>query len=286
MTKESINTIYIISKGRPHCTTAETLTNMNYKGEWFIVCGNNDDTLNDYKAKWGNKVLVFDWFEEVKRSDLLDNFGVEKMSSGAVPVRNAACKISKDRGELRHWQFDDDYNSFYTIRKELGKPKHRKLTGNEFERKLYSIAAFGLRANLANAGFAVSAETRPESVFKVTKRVFNAHNMPSGGKLFTRWRGRTNDDLINAIETWRKGNAEMAFRFMYMSMKATQSEKGGNTDLYKAHGTVRKAAYAILIEPKAVKLLVKYGRYHHAVQWDAICPKIIKEVHKSSVKTA
>lgn len=277
MTKNKLNTIYIISKGRPQCTTAETLSKMHYPGEWFIVCGNNDSTLEAYREKWGDKVLVFDWYEEVKRTDFLDNFGVEKMSSGAVPVRNATRRISEERGELRHWQFDDDYPSFYTIKKVLGRPKHFKLTGAELQKRLHWISTFAFYTKMANVGFATGAETRPEGVFKVAKRVFNAHNLVNDEKLFTAWKGRTNDDLINAIETWRMGKPEMSFKFMYMSMTITQSEAGGNTDLYKAHGTVRKTAYAVLFEPKGVKLVVDFGRYHHRVDWKAICPRVISE---------
>lgn len=39
------STIYIISKGRPQCHTAKTLQRIDCPGEWFIVCGNNDETL-------------------------------------------------------------------------------------------------------------------------------------------------------------------------------------------------------------------------------------------------
>ena len=55
-----VNKIYIISKGRPNCTTALTLIKMKYKGEWFIVCGNNDDSILDYKKNFGDKrIIVF-----------------------------------------------------------------------------------------------------------------------------------------------------------------------------------------------------------------------------------
>lgn len=85
-----LNTIYIISKGRPQCKTAETLTRLNYPGQWFIVCGTNDETLPEYQKRWGeDRVLVFDWKDETTRTDTLDNFGFEVMPSGAVPVRNA-----------------------------------------------------------------------------------------------------------------------------------------------------------------------------------------------------
>jgi hypothetical protein len=62
---------------------------------------------------------------------------------------------------------------------------------------------------------------------------------------------------------------------MQLSMRDSQSEKGGNTEIYQESGTVRKTAYAVLIEPKAVKLVIKFGRYHHKVNWPLVCPKLI-----------
>lgn len=275
--KNKLNTIYIISKGRPRCLTAQTLTKMNYPGEWFIVCGNNDETIPEYQEKWGeDRIIVFDWYEEVKNSDLLDNFGVEKMSSGAVPVRNATRRIARERGELRHWQFDDDYSMFRHINKDL--TKHETLKdGKFFEYELNRIATFAHEANLANAGFCLGMESFPEMVKTFSKRVFNAHNMPTDENLCMQWRGRMNDDLINALQVYQKGKREMAFKFMTLMLAPTQSEKGGNTDIYKLSGTVRKAAYAVMIEPNATKLVIKYGRYHHATNWQLISPKLIRE---------
>ena len=274
-----LNTIYIISKGRPKCRTAYTLQRMNYPGEWFIVCGNNDDTIPEYKKNWGeDKILVFDWHEEVKTSDLLDNFGVEKMGSGAVPVRNATRKIAKERGEVRHWQFDDDYSSFRHISKDL--KKHISIhNGHFFEQELLKIAQFAYKSKLNNAGFCLGMESFPEMVKTFSKRVFNAHNLPTDEKLFTKWRGRMNDDLINALETYKKGGREMAFKFMTLMLAPTQSEKGGNTDIYELSGTVRKTAYSVLIEPKYTKLVIKFGRYHHKVDWNGITPKLIRETY-------
>lgn len=279
MNSLKLNTIYIISKGRPHCKTAETLTKMNYPGEWFIVCGTNDETIPDYQEKWGmDRILIFDWKEEVKESDLLDNFGVEKMSSGAVPVRNATRKIAESKGETRHWQFDDDYSMFRHINKEL--KKHETITdGAFFEKELLKIATFAHEAKLTNAGFCLGMESFPEMVKTFSKRVFNAHNMPTDPKLFMKWRGRMNDDLINALETYHMGGREMAFKFMTLMLAPTQSDQGGNTDIYKLSGTVRKTAYAVMMEPNATRLVIKYGRYHHAVNWEKISPKLIRQTY-------
>lgn len=272
-----LNTIYIISKGRPQCRTAETLTKMKYPGEWFIVNGTNDDTHNEYVKKWGkDRVLLFDWHEEVKKSNLIDNFGVEKMGSGAVPVRNATRRIAEERGELRHWQFDDDYTQFRHINSDL--TKNETITnGKFFESELLRIATFAYNCGLTNVGFSLGMESHPQRVKTFSKRVFNAHNMPTDPKLFMTWRSRMNDDLINALDTFHTGGYEMSFNFMTLMLAPTQSEKGGNTDIYEAEGTVRKTAYAVMVEPKHCKLKIKYGRYHHEVNWRGVVPKLIRE---------
>lgn len=276
--KKEINTIYIMSKGRPQCKTADTLVKLNYPGEWFIVCGNNDDKIPEYKKNWGeNKVLVFDWHEEIKNTDTLDNFGFEKMPSGATPARNAIRKISEDRGELRHWQFDDDYNNFRCVDLKTNKMETIK-KGASLENILFCFAKFAYKTESKNCGFATASETfNGDTAFKFRRRIFNAHNMTSKKVDWNKWRSRMNDDLINSIENWKKGNPIFSFLFASIVMPSTQSEKGGLTDIYQDEGTVRKTAYAILIEPKAVKLVKKYGRYHHKVNWDLVTPKILHE---------
>lgn len=275
---KALNTIYIISKGRPQCTTAQTLTRMNYPGQWFIVCGTNDDTLPEYKEKWGDHVLVFDWEDEITRTDTLDNFGFETMPSGAVPVRNATIRISGERGERRHWQFDDDYDHFLLTNANLHKKKSLMEDAAKFEWWLCRIAKFADECGLPNVGFALTTiESAPVAAKKFGTRVFNAHCQSSTG-LATRWRSRLNDDLINAIETHRLGQkTEMYFKFLSLHMKPSQQEKGGLTDIYKREGTVRKSAYPILLAPNAAKLVIKFGRYHHQVEWTKIKAKILHE---------
>lgn len=275
-TKEQLNTIYIISKGRPQCRTARTLAKMDYPGEWFIVCGNNDDTLEEYRKAWGGHVLIFDWYEEVKHTDTLDNFGFETKASGACPVRNATMKISKGRGELRHWQFDDDYNDFHRINETFSKMR-RFNSGREFEDWLFNLAKLGYAARMRNVGFPPGSETFVDNCFTFSGRVFNAHNLPSTDDLFIPWVGRMNDDLINAINCWRIGGYEMSIRAMNMTMPSTQSEGGGLSEMYIADGTVRKSAYPVLIAPGATKLIKKFGRYHHHVDWSKLRPKLLHE---------
>lgn len=271
---KEINTIYIISKGRPQCKTAETLTRLKFPGKWFIVCGNNDETLEEYKRRWGDKVIVFDWFDEVKKTDFLDNFGYEKMASGACPVRNAVIKLSTAKGEARHWQFDDDYPGFAIYVHSLKKNRIIK-DGNVLFNAMHKIAQFGDKANLPNVGFCLTAICLPQNAFCYQHRVFNAHNISNTNPQI--WRGRLNDDTINAIEIMRKGRISFSFNFLSMNSPQTQKESGGLTKLYREQGTARKSAYVILLNPLSGRIVIKFGRYHHKVGWAKITSKIIRE---------
>ena len=274
-----LNTVYIISKGRPQCRTACTLEKMGYPGQWFIVCGNNDETLPEYRERWGGHVLVFDWHDEITRTDTLDNFGFEGMASGACPVRNATARISRGRGELRHWQLDDDYTSFRHVNAELTK-NVRFESGREFQIWLLAFAEFGYRASLRNIGFPPASEAYPDHGKTFGSRVFNAHNLPSEEGLFEPWVSRMNDDTINAINVYRHGGREMSLRCMNMLMPPTQSEKGGLSDIYKLEGTVRKSAYPVLVAPVAAKLVVRFGRYHHRIDWGKLVPKVVSDEYE------
>lgn len=54
-----------------------------------------------------------------------------------------------------------------------------------------------------------------------------------------------------------------------------QSTKRGD----ERDGTVRKTAYAICACPSSVKLVRKFGRYHHRADWKTIAPKIVSDAH-------
>lgn len=272
---KKINTIYIISKGRPRCTTAKTLETIKYPGEWFIVCGTNDVTLDEYKKNWGEHVLVFDFEKEVAESDFLDNLGIEGIASGAVPVRNATQKLSEARGDERHWQFDDDYTQFRRF--SFKEKKFKTMNGRDLEKEMYKIAEFGHTAGLQNVGFQPASSSFPDTALKFSPRVFNAHNLPSKKDQFVTWRGRMNDDTVNALDVLRSGGYEISFNYLQMAAKKTQTESGGNTDLYKDNGTVMKTAYIMLPSPISAILVIKFGRYHHRNVWARISPKLIHE---------
>ena len=271
-----INTVYIMSKGRPQCVTARTLTAIGYPGEWFIVCGDNDETLSEYRRRWGDRVLVFDWRKYADKADLLDNFGVSDVPSGAVPARNAIRDISASRGEFRHWQFDDDFGGFKVV-DDVSCTMAKVDDGAVLERALLLIAEFGYETNAANVGFSTSTFERWGSSRSFSRQVFCCHNMPVEG--FTEWRGRVADDFVNCCDVYRRGGFEFSFNFVGYAYAQSCAAKGGNTDLYEATGYVRKAAYEVLAAPLAARLSWSgsLGRYACENDYRLMRPMIIHE---------
>ena len=276
--KAEINTIFILSKGRPQCTTAKTLEGLGYKGEWWILCGNNDDRLEEYKRNWGDKVLVFDWYKKVLECDLMDNF--KGRLSGVTPARNVAKDIAKGMGKKRFWEFDDDFLGFK--RTNLSKNKNEKIVnGDELEELLYQASLFGYRARATNIGFSFSfIECNPINYDKFNFRVYGTHNLSTDESIFEPYTGRTNEDINNPIDLARKGKYSFQFRFMQVLTRASRKESGGLTELYKQDGSIKRAAYSIMRCPSCCRLVFdKYG-WHDHINYKDLVPKFIDERYK------
>lgn len=277
---QAINTIYIMSKGRPECSTAKTLESIGYPGDWYIVCGDNDETIAEYIERWGEeRVIVFDWRHYAEKCELLDNFGLENLPSGAVPARNAIKDISAQKGERRHWQFDDDFSCF-KVCDNKAKKMVKIEDGRVLQRALCAIAAFADSCGLANAGFDTASFARWNTAKQVTLQVFCAHSLPSGDA-FIPWRGRVGDDVINLCDTFRQGGFEIAFRFLTYTYVTSGTKKGGNTDLYNGDGSlvVKRVAYEVMAAPTVARFVWDplSNTYRPRNAYSSIIPKIIRE---------
>lgn len=271
------NTIYIISKGRPHCTTAQTLSDLDYQGDWFICCGNNDETVPEYLERWGDRVIVYDWRKYAEKTNTLDNFGIDNFPTGVPPVREAVREISENRGEKRHWQFDDDMETFY-IKHPITRRK-LQLDGYLLEKYLNKLATFAYETGMSNIGFFYQHLAFPPSTFQVTQKNLILHNLPTNKSDFVEWKGRMCDDLINIIETYKYGFCQLCFGFMNYGMKEVLTESGGSTEMYLNVTQWRKTSYPILINPLS-KMIPKKGGIHLQVPWGNTIPKLVSEKYK------
>lgn len=57
------------------------------------------------------------------------------------------------------------------------------------------------------------------------------------------------------------------------------------TNIYVDNGTYFKSLYSVLVAPSAVKIALmgeKHKRLHHKINYNAICPKILREEVKNA----
>lgn len=102
--------VFILTHGRPgKVFTYKSLLRSGYTGKIFIVVDNEDATVEEYRLKYGDKVIEFNKLEVSKTFDNGDNFGDRR---AIIYARNACWKIAESLGIKYFVQLDDDYQIF------------------------------------------------------------------------------------------------------------------------------------------------------------------------------
>lgn len=117
--------ILVLSHGRSETiATVKSFLRAGYTGQYFVICDDMDEDLSSYKAKFGDRCVVFPKREVAKRTDTMDNFG--KLS---IPLyaRNWSFEFAEERGLKYFLQCDDDIKDFIIKHVADGKLKSSKL---------------------------------------------------------------------------------------------------------------------------------------------------------------
>ena len=111
-----------------------------------------------------------------------------------------------------------------------------------------------------------------------------------------RWRGRYNEDTDICLNVLKDGDCTVQFNAFLQGKGATQTTKGGNTeefyhkeigydpttgtaiqadellevkDRYNTAGTVAKSRMLVDMHPDVAKMVFRYGRWHHHVDYSS-----------------
>ncbi len=250
--------IYIISKGRVTCKTAQSLDFMGL--DYSIVVEPSEES--QYRERWGDRVLV-------------GNFDTTTRSS--IPVRNWVnehCKAEK------YWLLDDNINYFYILNDNQSL---RCKTGSVFAIIEDYVSRY---ENIAVAGMNKLGFCKPTD--KVAPYVLNTRvysitlldkamneQIKINGQL---WRGRYNEDTDLCLRFLKKGFCTINFQMFTGDKATTMTVKGGNTDcVYVDDDNRLKFAQSLVDQhPDVVTVSKKWGRFHHHVDWSIFKQKRIK----------
>lgn len=277
--------VLIMSYGRPdNVRSLKSLLQSNYTGQWWIIVGDDDPTLDGYKEKFGDRCIVFKKDDYIATSDRM---GL-KITKVIMFARNACFDIAERLGLTYFQQFDDDYTGFYFPFTEKMQYLSSRPKIKSYDRTIaamidfYSTTDFRCAAISFSQGGDFIGGDDPVSRFglKCLRKCMNSW-LCSTKRRF-QFRGCMNED-VNAY-TFLQSQGMYCLNLMQIRLEQPLTQTtGGMTAVYKQYGTHCKSFLTVMINPSFVKIGVlqhKQQRLHHKIDWRRCAAKIIRETHK------
>jgi hypothetical protein len=252
--------IYIVSKGRYKIRlTSRSLHAMGIPH--FIVVEAQERDL--YAAAVDSSVTLLVLDPEYKRTyDPCDDLGDSK-SKGPGPARNFAWDHALASGAAWHWVMDDNIDGFFRLYQNLKTPVR---TGAIFRCMEDFCARY---ANVGMGGpnyFMFASRKTIMPPYVLNTRIYSCNLIKND--LTYRWRGRYNEDTDLSIRMLCDGLCTVQFNAFLQLKMTTQTLGGGNTaEFYEKEGTRAKSEMQVKLHPDISKLVWKWGRWHHQVDY-------------------
>ena len=279
--------IFILTHGRAdRVRTADLLKRCGYDGRWYVVIDDEDTQEDEYRKRYGDRVLQFCKSEVAARIDVGNNFDDRR---SIVFARNACWQLARDVGARWFMQWDDDYTSLLyridsnggyipgtSIRKTLNHALEAMI--GVMERTSMSSFAFSQGGDWIGGG---NQLRRPSKMFR--RKVMNSWLCCTDREFD--FVGLMNEDVNTVLTHGRRGSMFITIMQMMLTQVQTQANAGGATEMYKRFGTYVKSFYSVMYAPSCVKVStlqdehaeVVMPRFHHAPDWNAACPRIVRE---------
>ena len=251
--------LYIVSKKRADSRlTSKALENMNVP--YYIVIEQSD--FIDYASVIDKKKILILPEKYLDEYEVLDNLGRSK-STGPGAARNFAWQHSKDNGFMYHWVMDDNITSFYRLNNNL---KIKVLNGSCFRAMEDFIERYeNVLMGGPNYDFFAKQNQKLPPFIKNT-RIYSCNLIRNDAPF--KWRGRYNEDTILSLDMLKAGYCTIQFNAFLQGKVKTQVLRGGNSDaFYDKEGTYLKSKMQVDIHPDVSKIVYKFGRIHHHVDY-------------------
>lgn len=277
---------------------------MGYTGDWFILIDDEDETADQYKKLYGDKVLIFNR-EDVMNdpmTDARDNFRFRK---SILYARQACFPLMKKMGYKYFSEYEDDYDSVrwrmnpeieYSSKMLSTKPEDHALDKVLDVMIDYLIETPRLQALcMAQSGDYIGGGGSRMIQEQSRRKAMNSWILDVDRRFG--FVGTLNDD-VNAYTTLaQSGTLFLTTGYVAINQKQTQGTASGNTDMYKTFGTYVKSFYSVMGCPSGVRVSTlsnlgdrvntKAFRVHHIVEWKFVTPKILSEkVRKKSYENS
>mgnify|MGYP003331996127 FL=1 len=253
--------LYIPTKGRADSRlTSKALTRMGVP-HFLVVEPQEVETYE--RAARGSLATVLPLDMAYKgRYELCDDLGLTK-STGPGPARNFIWDHSIANGHPWHWVMDDNIKAFFRLNHNLKVP----CEAPEFWRAMEDFVLRYTNVAMAGPNYFMFASRKSEMPpFVRNTRIYSC-NLIRNDVPF-RWRGRYNEDTILSLDQLKAGWCTVQFNAFLQEKTTTQVLGGGNTaEFYAREGTAPKSIMLKRVHPDVTKLVMKFGREHHHVDY-------------------
>lgn len=259
MSKNPKYPIYIVSKGRWDTRlTSKSLERMSVP--YYIVVEQHE--YDQYASVIDPaKILVLP-DRYLKMYDTFDDLGDTK-GKGPGAARNFAWEHSVGLGYDWHWVMDDNIASFNRLNRNL---MCKVMFGGIFAAAEDFVDRY---TNVAIAGFNYdffAKAKEPLPPFVLNTRIYSC--LLIRNDIPYRWRGRYNEDTDLSLRALKDGWCTIQFNAFLQEKATTQTLKGGNTaEFYEKEGTLPKSKMLEDMHPDIAKVVWKFGRWHHYVDY-------------------
>jgi hypothetical protein len=260
--------VYIISKGRHESMlTSRSLSRMKVPHSIAIEPQDKDayeKALDTFKIRPYVTLLILPF----------SNHG-----DGPGRARNWCWDHSISVGAKKHWVLDDNIDDFYRLHKNK---RIRVGSGAIFRAAEDFVDRY---ENIPISGFQYRFFIAPDSKyppFVTNTRIYSCLLIDNECK--HKWRGRYNEDTDICLRVLKDGDCTVQFNAFLQGKAATQTLKGGNTEEFyhkefgddkekwrdgklNSSGTVKKSQMLYDMHPDVTKIVFRYGRWHHFVDY-------------------
>lgn len=277
---------FILTHGRPdRIHTLDTLHRGGYTGAVYIVIDDEDKCADEYRARYGSRVLQFSKREVATWIDEADNFQDRR---AIVYARNVCWRLAKQVGAKYFIQLDDDYTHFGTRFGPNGVIYSSRVVTNLDE--VFSATVDYLQSTpfltLAYAQGADFIGGPASSGLKIKRKAMNTFVCCTDRPF--QFFGRVNEDVNTYVLEALRGRLMGTLTHYYIVQLTTQKNAGGMADMYLDSGTYVKTFYSVMYCPSCVKVSTlgdpgKHGptsahyRIHHKINWNNAAAKILPE---------
>ena len=280
--------VFILTHGRPYrMVTYNTLKKQDYTGNIYIIVDNEDKSAEEYKKRFGNKVIIFDKLAISREFDTGDNFDDRRT---VVFARNASFRIAKDLGLDYFLQLDDDYTGFWWKFAPSLRFWDRKV--KNLDRLFAAVIEYYKSINALSIAFGQGGDllggrrAKLLSSLQIKRKCMNTF-FCSTTRPFE-FVGRINEDVNTYCTLGNRGSLMFSIFNTCITQVNTQSSSGGMTDIYQNEGTYRKSFYTVMYEPSFVRIFEMgqtHRRLHHKIKWEHAVPCILDEKWRKNSQT-